>query len=142
MKEQWRAAAEIADDMGRVPPFSNGTEGEIWMDKWCYNGCVKDRDVDSGNGCPLLLQALLGETPDEWVPSPDHRYVCTSWSADEPDRSGTDPAQSGLFDEPEHAPSPEPERTRAVIAALTAARPRRRPIITVELPDVREFARR
>lgn len=64
-------------------PFSNGTEGEAWMDQWC-NHCLHDQapPEDSG-GCPLLLVALLGNTPAEWVPdrplSLGHQYRCTAY---------------------------------------------------------------
>lgn len=52
------------------PAFSNGTEGYGWMDAWC-NRCWHDkpaRQGDDGNGCPLILVAMMRRTPAEWIP--------------------------------------------------------------------------
>lgn len=50
------------------PAFSNGTEGECWMENWCAR-CVNDSPelVNQGKGCPLILVALMGRTPSEWL---------------------------------------------------------------------------
>jgi hypothetical protein len=50
--------AEAADR----PAFSNGTEGEAWMARWCYR-CLHDQGEE---GCPLVLAAFLGKTPAQW----------------------------------------------------------------------------
>ena len=50
------AALETAQDR---MAFSNGFEGDAWMDRWCRQ-CVHEQD------CPLLLVAMLGQTPAEW----------------------------------------------------------------------------
>lgn len=50
-------------------PFSNGTEGYAWMANNC-DVCINDkpaRENDPGNGCVLILIALEGRTPAEWV---------------------------------------------------------------------------
>lgn len=50
-------------------PFSNSDEGYGWMANWC-DRCVHDkpaRNDDPGNGCPLVMVALLGKTPREWL---------------------------------------------------------------------------
>lgn len=50
-------------------PFSNSTEGEIWMAHWCEH-CIHDkpaRENDPGNGCSHILTALSGMTPAEWI---------------------------------------------------------------------------
>lgn len=54
------------------PPFSNGTEGYAWTDNWC-DTCIHDkgaRDGSDESGCPLLLVALMGRTPVEWIEQP------------------------------------------------------------------------
>lgn len=53
------------------PAFSNGTEGECWMDNWCYE-CANDSPemVDRGEGCPLIMVALMQRTPAEWIEQP------------------------------------------------------------------------
>jgi hypothetical protein len=50
------------------PAFSNGTEGEAWTENWCER-CVHDSPelVDRGEGCPLIMVALMGRTPGEWL---------------------------------------------------------------------------
>lgn len=75
-------------------PFSNGTMGEIWMDRWCYR-CKVDapfqRD-EATEGCPLLLVALIGKTPAEWVeldPDAIQDYHCTEFIPDD-DEGGDD----------------------------------------------------
>lgn len=61
-------------------PFSNGTEGQEWMAKWC-DFCVHDTTLhnhpsdDGGTGCDLIGSALLGDEffawPEAWLPEPD-----------------------------------------------------------------------
>jgi hypothetical protein len=62
-------------------PFSNGTEGYGWMENWCWAPCQQPDEVawqryeegkrktppKSGTGCPLILVAMLGRTPTEWL---------------------------------------------------------------------------
>lgn len=69
-------------------PFSNGTEGEAWMENWCGR-CVHDapaRHGDEGNGCPLILTAICGKTPIEWMRQPGFRlgdqYHCIYFDDD------------------------------------------------------------
>lgn len=53
-------------------PFSNGTEGECWQAHWC-DRCLRDAPFRNGitsTGCPLLLVALSGRTPVEWLEQP------------------------------------------------------------------------
>jgi hypothetical protein len=86
-----RTQAEITADAADRPPFANGTEGEIWMARWCEE-CANDSPelVDRGEGCPLLLIALLGKTPKEWPVNPTGGdYTCDEfvqapeWPADD-----------------------------------------------------------
>jgi hypothetical protein len=53
-------------------PFANGTEGYGWMAANC-DTCIHDkpaRQGDEGNGCPLVLLALVGRTPAQWLDGP------------------------------------------------------------------------
>lgn len=54
------------------PAFSNSTDGDAWMDAWCQR-CRHDVDADGvdGEGCPLVLVALMGRTPSEWLQQDD-----------------------------------------------------------------------
>lgn len=49
-------------------PFSNGTEGMAWMENWCFR-CTHDTQekIDRGDGCPLVMVALMHRTPSEWL---------------------------------------------------------------------------
>lgn len=72
------------------PPFANGTEGYGWMAQWCEN-CLVDEQFQSGKadlGCPLILVALNGQTPVQWIDGPrdEHgrvsiaqQYRCTEF---------------------------------------------------------------
>lgn len=105
-----RSEQEILDTARDEPPFSNGTEGYGWMENWCWRPCMNPvekawRDCEDGKrknpmkgyagGCPLLLCALLGKTPTEWIdqwdgksPYPIDRFHCTEFRG--PDGGGGD----------------------------------------------------
>ncbi|MBN6054556.1 hypothetical protein JYK22_21620, partial [Nonomuraea sp. RK-328] len=77
-------------------PFSSGTEGECWMDNNCHR-CVHDaptRRDEWDKGCPLILVALLGKTPAEWLEKEPYgladRYTCL-YFRDEDDHGGEEP---------------------------------------------------
>jgi hypothetical protein len=82
-------------------PFSNSDEGIAWMANWC-DRCVHDRPArrgDDGNGCHLILIALCGKTPSEWMEGPRDekgrysmadQYHCIEFR-DERDRGGREP---------------------------------------------------
>lgn len=61
--------------------FSNNTDWEIWSYNWCENDCVHDdayqRD-QTNEGCPIVLAALLGRTPREWLPGDPNDSTCGS----------------------------------------------------------------
>lgn len=61
-------------------PFSNSTEHEIWSARWC-DRCANDTPamVDRGEGCPLVLIALLGKTPAEWTRKGLSSYRCAEF---------------------------------------------------------------
>lgn len=66
------------------PAFSNGTEGDAWMENWCYR-CVHEADPDETGACPLLTVAMLGQTPAEWLEdspgSLGQQYRCIEFEA-------------------------------------------------------------
>lgn len=70
-------------------PFSNGTEGDAWMDKWCRY-CARDHEMHGddghGPGCELMRSSYIDEWPQGWVPEPDDgafflpsRLVCLAF---------------------------------------------------------------
>ncbi|GAB4582602.1 hypothetical protein [Nocardia sp. IFM 10818] len=60
-----------------VPPFSNGTEWEIWQYGMCMGGGTQARRCvnDDNDDCPLIALAVTGRTPAEWT-GPHGRYQC------------------------------------------------------------------
>lgn len=81
-----RSEQEILDTAHDSPPFSNGTEGYAWMENWCYRPCMNPAETawrryeegkrktppkDYPGGCPLILAAMLGKTPLEWLEQPE-----------------------------------------------------------------------
>ena len=85
------------------PAFSNGTDGELWMCAWC-DVCIHDRAgrAGTGEGCPLVLIALLGRTPMEWRRDGD-AYECTDFSPEsdggpDPDEPTPIPVVDGQVD--------------------------------------------
>jgi len=118
-----RTYEEIMASARDEPPFSNGTEGYGWMENWCWAPCQQPAEVawqryedgkrktDPGGGCPLILCALLGKTPSEWLEQdegPD-RFHCIEFRApggggggDPQPRPRRDPPNmEGLFPRPE-----------------------------------------
>ena len=118
-------------------PFSNGTEGYAWMDNWCFRPCAVDAawqryDNDKGpkaDGCPLIVIALNGKTPAEWIEQPrdeqgrmtlGDQYHCMNFRAEGDDPPGPRrepdpmPGQSEMFD-------PEPLRRPGRMFADTVA---------------------
>jgi hypothetical protein len=101
---------EEADGRARKgSPFSNGTEGECWMDNNCHR-CVHDaptRRDEWDKGCPLIMVALLGKTPAEWMEknrsSLGDQYTCLFFRDEddggpgEPTPIPDPPGQDALF---------------------------------------------
>lgn len=51
------------------PAFSNGTEFECWVANWCHR-CVHDKPAREDryeDACQIVMIALLGQTPAEWI---------------------------------------------------------------------------
>lgn len=95
----YKAAWETARDN---PAFSNGTEGECWMEANCHQ-CINDSPelVDRGEGCPLIEVAILGRTPMEWTPdkpgSLGEQYRCMYFRSKD---DGPDPEPTPIPDPP------------------------------------------
>ena len=103
-------------------PFSNGTEGYDWMYRWCdrcqhpvevawqkySNGKRKTQLKGYEGGCPLLMAALAGHTPAEWLEQDQgiDRYHCIEFrgpedGGGEPRPKPDPPNMDGLFPTPE-----------------------------------------
>lgn len=91
-------------------PFSNSSQGMRWMGSWC-DRCVHDRPARQGRegeGCPLILVALMHRTPAQWITLTEEdavhgSYQCTEFRDDdggpgpEPQPVADPPGQSALF---------------------------------------------
>lgn len=74
------------------PAFSNGTEGDAWMSKWCEY-CEHDHEMHAnatGPGCSLIGNHMIDHHswPEAWLPEPDDgrgflpsRMVCLAFKA-------------------------------------------------------------
>lgn len=125
-----RPAREIMADARDEAPFSNGTEGYGWMENWCWAPCMNPvevawREYEEGEraeqlegyegGCPLIMCAMIGKTPVEWLdtwdgegPYPRDRFHCIEFRG--PD-DGDDPEPQPVPDPPNMDalfPRPEP----------------------------------
>lgn len=66
---------------------SNGTEGEIFMSRWCARCARDDFDPETGEGgCPIIAytMALREEDPDyprDWRIGEDSQPMCVSFEA-------------------------------------------------------------
>ena len=75
----------------RTVPFSNGTEGDAWMFRWC-EFCTHDHKIHTGDGpgCPIIGGAMFERPfrwPEAWLPEPDDgsfalpsRMICGSFT--------------------------------------------------------------
>lgn len=126
-----RSYAEIEATARDQRAFSNGTEWEMWAANWCWVPCRnpaeaawqryeegkrKTAPTEFPGGCPLILCALNGKTPTEWLdqwrdgePYPADRYHCIEFRG--PDDGGDPqprpkrepPGMDGLFPRPQRA---------------------------------------
>lgn len=73
-------------------PFSNHTDWEIWSYNWCER-CRNDSPalIDQGKGCPLILVALMGKRPTEWLDGEGpSKYTCVEFRSED-DGPGPEP---------------------------------------------------
>lgn len=96
-------------------PFSNGTEFDIWADRYCYR-CVKD-SISAPPGaeekfCPILTAALHGaDWPEQWTRREHHWQIGDSSGSYEVVDTCTEFEErrdDGGGDEPEPDPGPPP----------------------------------
>src|SRR6266568_9501373 len=106
-----RSYEEIEKDARDGSPFSNGTLGEMWMGNWCDRCLIEApyRNGLNGTGCPLILVALIGKTPAEWMETDRIQdYVCLEarFPGDgrrEPRPKPDPPGMGELFPRPERS---------------------------------------
>lgn len=96
------SADALYDEARDEPAFSNSTEGYGWMDANCAT-CIHDKDQrdnaeQPGPGCPLVMVALLGRRPIQWLDGPRNeqglyslasQYTCIEYRHE--DDGPTDP---------------------------------------------------
>lgn len=81
-----RAYAEAVKEARDEHTFSNSSQWDIWSAKNC-DRCFWDkpaRQGDEANGCPLILIALEGKRPAEWLLESEQAaihadYTCTEY---------------------------------------------------------------
>lgn len=85
-----RATTRLAAASHR--PFSNGTEGDAWMEKWCsfcaLDHAIHDDTFETDGMCQIIGGAMLGDRwPEAWLPEPDDgefhlpsRMICGSFT--------------------------------------------------------------
>ncbi|MEW1754106.1 hypothetical protein [Streptomyces angustmyceticus] len=63
----------LYDEARNEPAFSNSDEGLGWMENWCGR-CIHDKaqraETPTGPGCPLVMVALMGRRPIQWLDGP------------------------------------------------------------------------
>lgn len=73
--------AEARDE----PPFASGSDQADWIAANCGT-CVHDREQRPGGpvgpGCPLVMVALMGRTPAQWVGGEDGGHQCVEYRRD------------------------------------------------------------
>lgn len=64
-----RTLMKVRDELRKPKPYrpSNGTEGEMFMGRFCER-CVKD-NPDEDQGCEILMMTMALDTDDEGYPS-------------------------------------------------------------------------
>jgi hypothetical protein len=75
-------AEKLKERAGEKYRPSNGTEGEMFMEKFCYN-CQHD-DPDNEKFCEILTRTMAfdvdeDEYPKEWQYGTDGQPVCTEF---------------------------------------------------------------
>ena len=63
--------------MGKQYYPSNGTEGCLFMEKYCYK-CYKEKQ------CRILTNSLIGKHPKQWIINERNVPTCTSFNPNKP----------------------------------------------------------
>ena len=88
-----KAHAELImkGSIGRSYRPSNGTEGSMFMDRFCYQ-CTKDNfdEKTFTGGCDIIVLTMGYDTddseyPKEWVYDEDGQPICTAFDQKEGD---------------------------------------------------------
>lgn len=130
-----RSEEAILADARDEAPFSNGTEGYGWMENWCWRPCQTPAEkawqaYENGDrkkplkaypgGCPLIMAAMIGKTPVEWLDQWDGkspypiatRFHCTEFIP--PDEGGGNPGPPRPRREPPNMDGLFPRPPRAI----------------------------
>jgi hypothetical protein len=64
---------------------SNGTEGDMFMERWCFR-CTKD-DAEHERYCPIIARSMAHEVgedgyPGQWIIGDDGQPRCTAFERD------------------------------------------------------------
>lgn len=110
-----RTEDEIRADAADERPFSNGTEWDMWADRWCHE-CVHD-DANREVYCPIITVAMIGNAGEPMWPK--------EWTRERHEWTKADGSPGGAYDvvgectefeqrpdpgdEPEPDPEPPPE---------------------------------
>jgi hypothetical protein len=84
------ALLSIDEEMDRATlatPFSNGFEGEAWMNLWC-DDCANQYD------CPLIMVAVMNRVPAAWElrdPAGLNKYSCAEFADKAPSTQEINP---------------------------------------------------
>lgn len=84
-------AKRMQDRVGELYQPANGTEGEMFMSRFCHR-CIHDNlDMETfEGGCDILLRTMAFGTDDEdypreWVIATDGQPKCTAFELDTAD---------------------------------------------------------
>ncbi len=66
---------------------ANGTEGDVFMERFCFQ--CKNDDYPEGDGCRILANTFAFDVdderyPSEWIYDKDGKPVCTAFESDNP----------------------------------------------------------
>ena len=77
---------------------SNGTDGEIFMERFCFH-CKHDeffRD-EGGESCEIILRSLCEEPTPEWIIDEDGLPTCTKFLDEEDEEIEINPDQMSML---------------------------------------------
>lgn len=94
--------------------LSNGTQGDLWMHRWCFR-CVRDhgyshvKEGDPGKGCPIIMRMMADEHP---IPELVDHYEGGPWGPDHLECRMFEHCrcQDDGWEEPQPPPKPDPNQ--------------------------------